>query len=250
MVSEKQKEKFSVLCAALGNRKDGGVGTLGEKTLHRTLKQFLCPPDCVREVKVGDFVADGILGGCLYEIQTGGLYPLKRKLGVYLSETDYHICIVCPVIKSKTLVWVDPESGEMSTPRRTRAGLGQWHFLAELIYLLPVFDFSRMSLLLMDLSAEDYKLLDGRGKDKKIGASRYERLPVALLNIREVTSKETFSAVFLPPDLPLIFTSSDFSRVTGLRRRSLSAALKVLLAMECIRTAGKRGNAVLYEKTD
>lgn len=248
MIHTEQKEKFAMLCAAIGDRKDGGVGTLGEKTLHRTLKQFFCPCDCVREVKVGGFVADGILDGCIYEIQTTGLYPLKKKLGVYQSETDYHIRIVCPVIKTKTLVWVNPENGEMSVPRRTRAGLGKWHFLAEMLYLLPVFDFSRMSLVLVDLVVEDYKLLDGYGKDKKIRASRYERLPVALLDIYELKDKTAFAEMFLPTDLPDAFSSADFSRLTGLRRRSLSAALKVLLAMDAIRAVGKRGNAFLYEK--
>lgn len=248
MLSAEEKGRFEKICEeTLAADRTRGIGTLGEKTLHRVLKRFFCDPECVHEVKLGDFVADAVLGGVIYEIQTGGLFPLKKKLLYYKENTEYNVCIVCPVVKKKSLVWVDPESGEMSAPRRTNAGLGKWKYLAEMIYLLPVFGFSRTSLLLAELVVEDYKLLNGYGKDKKIRASRYERLPRELLALHEIKSREDFAAHFLP-DLPSPFSSAEFSRKTGLRRRSLSAAIKVLLTMDIIRVAGKEKNKILYEK--
>lgn len=248
MLSAEEKGRFEKICEeTLAADRTRGIGTLGEKTLHRVLKRFFCDAECVHEVKLGDFVADAVLGGVIYEIQTGGFFPLKKKLQYYKENTDYSVRIVCPVVKKKSLVWVDPESGEMSAPRRTNVGLGKWRVLAEMIYLLPIFDFSRTSLLLAELVVEDYKLLDGYGKDKKIRASRYERLPRELLALHEIKNRKDFAAHFLP-ELPEVFGSAEFSKKTGLRRRSLSAALKVLLTMDIVRIAGKERNKILYEK--
>lgn len=248
MLATAEKERFEKICEdTLAVNRTQGIGTLGEKTLHRVLKRFFCDAECVHEVKIGSFIADAVKGGVIYEIQTGGFFPLKKKLLYYMENTDYAVRVVCPIVRKKSLIWVDPESGEMSEPRRTNAGLGKWKYLAEMIYLLPVFDLSRISLVLAELVVEDYKLLDGYGKDKKIRASRYERLPRELLGLYEMTSREDFAAHFLP-ELPTAFSSAEFSRKTGLRRRSLSAAIKVLLAMGIIRVVGKDKNKILYEK--
>ncbi len=248
MLSEKEKNDFAVICDDAGRRREAGIGTLGEKTLHRVLKRFFCPPECVHEVKLCGHVADAILGGTVYEIQTGGLHPLKKKLLSYKENTDHHIRIVLPVLKKKRIVWIDPDSGEMRAPRGTGVGLGKWRVLAEMVYLLPVFDFSRMSLTLAYIAADDYKLLDGYGEDKKKRATRYERIPTALLDICHIDSKEAFVRHFMPADLPAVFTSADFARATRLRRRGLWAGLRVLLELGAIRAVGKEGNAILYEK--
>ncbi len=248
MLTQREKTNFNVLCAAACERSSCGIGTLGEKTLHRTLKAFFCPSECVHEVKLYGHIADAVYGGTIYEIQTGGLFPLKKKLLSYKENTEYDIEIVVPVVKKKSLVWIDPESGEMAAPRGTNAGLGKWHILAEMVYLLSVFDFSRMSLTVAELTVCDYKLLDGYGENKKKKATRYERLPTELLDIRNIKTRKDFAEYFLPEDLPNPFSSADFSRKTHLRRRSLSAALKVLLDMNMIRICGKEKNKILYEK--
>ncbi len=247
MLTAEEKVKFSILCEEV-HASRAGIGTLGEKTLHRVLKAFFCPSECVHEVKLCGHVADAVYGGTVYEIQTSGLFPLKRKLLSYKENTDYQIQVVVPVVGKKRLIWVDPESGEMREPRKTGAGLGKWRVLAEMIYLLPVFDFSRMTLTLAELTVDDYKLLDGYGEDKKKKATRYERLPTELLDIRTISTREMFVEYFSLADLPSPFSSADFSKKTRLRRRSLWAALRVLLEMNVIRIVGKKGNAVLYEK--
>ncbi len=246
MLTLEEKGIFTKLCEEVG-KNHVGIGTLGEKTLHRVLKTFFCPSECVHEIKLCGHIADAVYGGTIYEIQTGGLFPLKKKLLSY-KETDYQIQVVVPVVKKKRLIWIDPESGEMTKARGTKAGLGKWRVLAEMIYLLPVFDFSGMSLTVAELAVDDYKLLDGYGEDKKKKATRYERLPTELLHIQTIKTQKDFAEYFFPDDLPSRFSSSDFSQKTNLRRRSLWAALKVLLEMKVIRTVGKKGNAVLYEK--
>ena len=229
-------------------RADFGIGTYSEKTIHRVLKHFFCPDPDFHEVGLGTFVADAVADNTIYEIQSAGLFPLKKKLAYYLEHTDKQIKIVCPVLTAKRVIWVDPEDGSMSAPRKSPVGHGKMRVLPELIYLLEYLNFERVSLLIVGLSADDYKLLDGKGADKKRGASRIERLPRELTYIETLASKEDVAAFFLPEKLPTDFTAADFSRLTNLRRRTLSAALKVLAHLKIIEIVGKQKKAVCYRK--
>ena len=250
MVSTEEKQKFEKICLETKNteRESFGIGTYSEKTLHRVLKAFLCPDTDFHEVGIGPFVADVLVGNTIYEIQSAGLFPLKKKLAYYLEHTDKRVQIVCPILTAKRLVWVDPASGELSTPRKAPVGHGKMRILPELIYLLELLDFTRVSFLVVGLTVDDYKRLDGKGIDKKHGASRLERLPRELVYLQTLSSKEDIASFFLPAELPEQFTAAEFSRLTNLRRRTLSAALKVLLRLGVIEIVGKQKNAFCYQR--
>lgn len=57
-----------------------GIGTLGEKTLHRVLKAYFQPDPSKCEVRVGPYVADALTGSGIVEIQTRSFYKLRPKL--------------------------------------------------------------------------------------------------------------------------------------------------------------------------
>lgn len=250
MASTEEKQKFEKICSEIQNttRADFGIGTYSEKTIHRVLKTFFCPDTDFHEVGIGSFVADALVGNTLYEIQSAGLFPLKKKLAYYLEHTDKQIKVVCPILTAKRVIWVNPESGEMSAPRKSPVGHGKMRVLPELIYLLDHLNFERVSFLIVGLVADDYKSLDGKGDDKKRGASRIERLPRELTYIETLSSKEDIASFFLPEKLPQEFTAAEFSRLTNLRRRTLSAALKVLLHLQIIEIIGKQKNAFCYRR--
>ena len=250
MVSTEEKLKFEKICLDIVGQEHAlfGIGTYSEKTLHRVLKCYFCPDTDRHEVGIGSFVADAVCDGIIYEIQSAGLFPLKKKLAYYLEHTDKPIHIVCPVLTSKRVIWVDAESGELTPPRKSPVGHGKMRVLPELIYLLELLDFERISFLIVGLSVDDYKRLDGKGPDKKRGASRIERIPRELTMLEYIRSKEDIAAFFLPPTLQKEFGSAEFSRLTGFRRRTLSAALKVLQRLDIIRIVGKNKNAIRYER--
>lgn len=250
MVSAEEKLKFEKICLDVSDSERAlfGIGTYSEKTLHRILKSYLCPDTDLHEVGIGHFIADAVYDGRICEIQSAGLFPLKKKLAYYLEHTDKNIQIVCPVLTAKRVIWVDKESGALSAPRKSPVGHGKMRVLPELIYLLELLDFKRVSFLIVGLNADDYKLLDGKGADKKRGASRLERIPRELTMLEYLRSKEDIAAFFLPSALPEEFGSAEFSRLTGLRRRTLSAALKVLQRLDIIRVVGKNKNAIRYQR--
>ena len=103
-----------------------------------------------------------------------------------------------------------------------------YRVLREMLWLRELLDFSRVTIRFVFLSVDEYKRLDGYGADKKRKASRIERIPGELLDMVDLTSAADVAAVFLPDGLPSPFTSADFSRLTGARRRALSADLSVL----------------------
>ncbi len=251
MVSTEEKQIFEKICLDILSLEPSplGIGTYQEKTLHRILKSYLCPNTACHEVSIGHFIADAVLDGTIYEIQSAGLFPLKKKLAYYLENTDKKIQIVCPVLTAKRVIWVDKENGTLSEPRKSPVGHGKMRVLPELIYLLDLLDFERVSFLIVGLNADDYKLLDGKGSDKKRGASRIERIPRELIYLEHLTSIEDIASFFLPQDLPGEFGSAEFSRLTGLRRRTLSAALKVLQKLDIIDIVGKKRNSIRYRRT-
>lgn len=249
MVTDAQKARFAAVTEAVlsGERADMGIGTYGEKCMHLVLKHFFCEDADCHEVGMGDFFADAVVDGTVYEIQTGGFYPLKKKLTYYLTRDDKRVVIVAPVVTHKRLFWIDPETGAAEgKPRRVTVSHARYRVLREMLWLRELLDFSRVTLRLVFLSVDEYKRLDGYGADKKRKASRIERIPGELLDMVDMASAADVSAVFLPTELPTIFTSADFSRLTGARKRALSADLSVLEHFGIIRREGKRGNAILY----
>ena len=98
---------------------DGGadIGTLREKLLHATLKNYFSGEDDLPEQKVGRYVVDLLGPNGATEIQTGSLLPLKRKIGALLESMP--VTVVCPVMREKMLYWIDPESAEVSPGRKS-----------------------------------------------------------------------------------------------------------------------------------
>ena len=78
-----------------------GIGTLGEKTLHHTLKNYFEPNKEKQEVRIKTYYADIYNEKGIIEIQTQQFYRLRGKLKVFLKE--YPVTLVYPVPGKKWL---------------------------------------------------------------------------------------------------------------------------------------------------
>ena len=250
MIDQNEKNKFDEVCRRIleTGRSDMGIGSLGEKYMHLILKNFICSDTDCHEVGQGSYFADVLVEDTVYEIQTGGYYPLKKKLSYYLSETDKRIVIVTPIIRRKRLIWVDPETGAASEGKYTTVFMAWTRILREMYWLSGLLDFDRVSFWFPVVSVDEYRKLDGRGADKKIKATKIEKIPRELLDIEEVTSREDVARLFVPKALPERFYAKDFLALTGARRLSLSSCLNALLAMGVIEKAEKEGSATVYRR--
>ena len=235
-----------------------GIGTLREKRLHLALKTFLCEDTACHERPVADLlsgdgapgrrmVADVLADGHIYEIQTGGFYPLRDKVGWYLTHTACRVTVVHPIPAVRYLSWIEPESGQVIS--RTRSPKrGRVRDVAKELYWLSDFvGDPRFSIRLLLIGLEEYRMQDGWGKDKKRGSSRYERFPTCLYGCVELATPADYALYFLPASLgDGVFTAADYARASGIRGRTTYAVIHLLEKLGLIVEDGRVGRSQGY----
>ena len=227
--------------SGIGTKRSGGIGTLGEKTLHAALKRYFGPEERFREVAVGRYVADIMGPEGIVEIQTAGFGRLREKLGFFLEH--YPVTIVYPVAGLKWLVSVSGE-GQLSKRRKSPKAGGPWELLTELYSIRERLGAPGLSLCVPVLEVEEYRLKDGRGRR---GYTRFERMPVRLMDEVWVRGPGDYH-LLMPPGLPGEFTAKEFracGRFSDMQGSLALAAARELGAVELI---GKRGRAYLYRQ--
>ncbi len=229
---------------------EGGIGTLAEKRLHAILKKYICEDSTYHEVGVEGrrFVSDVRVGNEIYEIQTGSFYPMRQKIEYYLSHTDCNVTVVHPIYQRHWVLWVDPKTSIISppsrAPRRGRAEI----LLSEAAGLMPSFPNPRLRFKLLFLEVQDYRMLDGRGPDRKRHAVKYERIPTALLAEEDFCSPADFARL-LPESLSEVFPVKDFAAATHLRSLDAYSAVRALEALGLIQQTDPIGRAKAYRRT-
>lgn len=224
-----------------------GIGTLREKSLHAILKQWIDPDESHHEIRLDGCVADIYDGERVVEIQTGGFSALRPKLERLLPQVP--VTVVCPLPWHKTLVWVSPETGESSKPRRSPK-VGQfWDAAGQLVRIRGLLGHPNLTVALVLLDMEEVRLADGWSADGKKGSHRVERFPTAP-GLTAVLREPADYAILLPPGLPECggFTAAELGKTARLSPKQTSALINILKNMGAIIQIGKHGRAVVYEK--
>ena len=219
---------------------DQGVGTLREKTLHAVLKRMIEPDINCHEVKLGRYTADIYNRQGVFEVQTGNIHKLKPKLTALLPY--YHVEVVVPVIETKWIQTMDPETGELTGRRKSPKGERPADLLARLVYLKSFLKDPNFSLLIVRLEGEELRKSTGK---KRHPVERLEFAPTRFLGTVSLRGREDYAAM-LPDNLPESFTAEELGKRMGLHKRDWSAAANVLCYMDAIRRTGRRKNAFLY----
>ncbi len=251
------------------------IGTLQEKRLHAAIKTYLCPDEACHERAVGDLlldpengkqrrmVADILVDGEIFEVQTGGFYPLRAKVAWYLAHTTCRVTVVHPIGAVRYLSWIDPSDGSILS-RRKVSKRGRVRDVARELYWLSEFiGDPRFSVRLLLIELEEYRMADGWSRDGKRGSSRYERFPTALLGDVTLATPEDYATCFLPAALtavdetgsPLPFTAADYARATGIRGKATYSMLRILAGLgligECEEKIGRsKGYVVLHRPVE
>ncbi len=212
-----------------------GIGTYKEKKLHLILKDYFVRSESDREVPFRGFVCDGKEGDLITEIMTGSLYGMSDKLKAFLP--DHRVNIVFPLITEKTVVWVDPDTGDMSRGRISPRRDGLARLLSETVYIAEHLASPNLTLTAVFIRAEEFRLLNGWGKDKKNGAEKLDRIPTEIVSVTEYHPCEDM-ALFLPAGLPERFTRNDVAKATRFSGRRLSGVMKALETTGVIFDAG------------
>ena len=241
-----RNERFleAVDTVILEKRNREGIGRLGEKIVHASLKLFYDSDRTHHEVKYEGFVADILNDSGIVEIQTGSFTPLKRKLEAFLPRSP--VTVVHPIPRQTTVIWIYPVSGEFSAPRKSPKRENVCGVFRQLVSILPYLESDNLTVALLFLDVEEYRML--HPKYGKRRSTRYERVPTALGEEILLKTPDDYAAL-LPDALPEEFTAQVFSKLAKVRGMALSAALKVLLTLGVL-SREKVGRGYLYRRND
>ncbi len=221
-----------------------GIGTLGEKSVHAVLKEYIDPRPLCHEVPVGPYVADVCNEEGFFEIQTRDFARLREKLDFLLEKAP--VTVVYPVAGRKWVIWVEAD-GSLSPRRRSPKSPTAAAILPELYKLKAMLPKPGLRFWVTVLEVEDYRLKDGDGEDRKKGATKFDRLPVSLLD--EVWLEEPRDFLKLVPEsLPEEFGAREFSKAARMSLSGARAAVNVLRALDVLHLAGKKGRVYVYRR--
>lgn len=239
------KDLFTSLCEEYGaGYYNGNIGTYNEKRLHLILKHLVSQNADNHEVKLGKCVADVFNGKEIFEIQTGSLYPLKKKLDYYLSETEYPITVIKPFIALKRIVRVDRDSGEVIRCKRSPKKAGDAELYSELNWISNYLCSERIRVLALFIEADEYRYSDEKFRYRKSGKYDSELFPRNILDIKEISGRESFE--FLLNGCSDIFTAKDFAALHKLKGRPLYAILNILCKLSLLRKDKNTSGAYQY----
>lgn len=224
-------------------RERAGIGTLQEKTVHAVLKNYYAPDENTHEVPVGNYVADIFDGESVWEIQNGNFYKMRAKLDAFLEQ--YPVTIVYPIPHHKWLIWIDEETGELSSKRKSPLTGSAYRAFPELYRIKSYLKNEKLHFIFPLIDVEEYRLLDGWSKDRKKGSHRYDRIPVGLFDEVAIEKREDYLQ-FLPEKLPDPFTSKDLAKTAKIPMKTAGITLHILTMLDLTEVVGKRGHAYLY----
>lgn len=244
-MTDAEKKRFCAVCDNIIDelRVENGVGTLQEKTIHAVLKNYYEPDMTKQEQKVEGFVADIFTGEEIIEIQTKGFFRLRRKLERFLP--NYPVTVVYPVIHRKWLRWVNEETGEVSAARKSpKTGNGHSVF-SELYGIKMLMPDANLTVQVVLLDVEEFRMLNGWSKDKKKGSTRSDGIPKELIDVITLHSKEDYRRM-IPDNLPAEFTTADYKAAVRCSKALAGVELNILAYLGVLEKVGKKGNSILY----
>lgn len=221
-----------------------GIGTLSEKTVHAILKNYYEPDEDKQEIPIENYVADIYADGQIIEIQTRNFNVMRDKLKAFLPL--YPVTIVYPIPREKWLIWIDEKSGELSTKRKSPKKGNPYMVFPELYKIKMFLREENLKIRPVLLDMEEYRLLNGWSNDKKKGSSRFDRIPMALVEEVEINCPGDYMQ-FVPYDLPEQFTTKDFAKAAHIPAALAQTTIHILHYVGVIKQIGKQGRSYLYE---
>ena len=226
---------------------DKGIGTLSEKTLHAVLKMYYEPDEDNHEVAIDGYFADIYNEHGIIEIQTRQLNKLRDKLSVFLNE--YQVRVVYPMPYEKYLSWIEPETGDITSRRKSPKRCSVYDAMFELYKIKAFLKNQNLKVTLLLIDMEEYKLLNGWSYDKKRGSTRYDRVPVGIRRIVKFDRREDYMQL-VPADLKEDFTVKDFAMAAGVSVEASRYTLNILNYLEIVKRTGRVKNGYVYNVTE
>ncbi len=221
------------------------IGTLRERPLHASLKEWCAEPGDQLEVKVDRYVIDLVRGDLLIEIQTRGFASMKKKLH-RLLEQERRVLVVYPIPTTKRIVRLD-EDGEILGKRKSPKRGSLLDVFAELVSFPHLIAHPGFSLRLVLIEEDEYRKREENKAWRRHGWVVQERRLVEVVETWDVASPADLVALL--PALPDTFTTADLASAAECPRRLAQQATYCLRNMGAAEIVGNEGRAHLYKLT-
>jgi hypothetical protein len=222
------------------------IGTLREKPLHASLKEWYRKPGDLVETAVDGCVIDLVRDGLLIEVQTRGFSSMKKKVGALLDR-GHSLRIVHPIAVDKWIVRVDSD-GTIVSRRRSPIHGSEVDIVAELVSFPERLADQRLEIEVVLINAEEYRVHTPGRSWRRDGWSVVER---RLLEVVEtLLLREPADLVrLLPSTLPEPFVTRELADELGRPLRTAQQMAYCLRHAGVIEMVGRQGDAVLYQQT-
>lgn len=234
-------EEARRLCLSALPQRDGGIGTLGERTLHRMLKLTWEPSAAYHEIPVTGGVADIFRDGEVIEIQTRAMERLLPKLTALLPL--YPVTVVLPLPHEKRLHRVNTESGEIGKGRKSPKKGRVYDAFWELYKLRRVISHPHLRIQILLLDVEEYRT-EAVGRRRR--GERLERIPTRPIALFTLEDAASYAETFLPEGLADPFTVKEYAKAVSLPTRYAALGISLLCERGVLERVGKEGRAYLY----
>jgi hypothetical protein len=221
------------------------IGTLREKPLHASLKQWCAEPGDRFEVPVDRYVIDVVRDDLLIEVQTGGFSSMRKKLR-RLLDLNHRVQVVHPIPVTKTIVRLNDDGeviGRRKSPKRGTA----LDVFAELVYITELLDHPGLHIRVVLTTEDEYRRHDPDRAWRRKGWVVQERRLTGVEETIDICGSQDLAAM-LPGAIPGRFTTADVTGLTGCSQRIAQQMMYCLRHTEAIEISGKQGNAIEYRK--
>lgn len=238
------EKRFADACRDVltANHVRESIGTYAEKTQHLVLKRYFEPDTSFHEIPHRGFIADIRRDDNIIEIQTSTFGAMRRKLEVFLEDSN--VTVVYPVPYIKHLSWIAAD-GTISEPRLSPKRSSAAELLPNLIFIKQYLSHPHLHFIVAMLEVEEYRNLDGWGSGGKRGSTRYDRIPTKLHELIEIRSMLDLHKV-LPFDVGETFSAQMLRRKTHLSPRGTYTAMRVLRDTGTIIPVEKESRTMIY----
>lgn len=220
------------------------IGTLNEKPLHASLKEWCRKDGDKVEVPVDGFVVDLVRDELLIEIQTRDFSSMRRKFDTLLDS--HSMRLMHPVPVEKWIVRLDADGNESSRRRSPKHGIAA-DVCAELVSFPSLLSHPNFTLVVVLVEEEEIRHPDAKKGWRRKGFAIKERRLVDVVDTVEFHSPEDLLGL-LPTGLPDPFTTADLATGLGRSRHLAQEVAYCLRVSGAVDAVGRDKTGVLYTR--
>lgn len=236
------KQRFQKALELAKEREIINIGTLNEKCIHATLKNYFSDTEYDQEIKIGGFFADILGENGIIEIQSKCFNKLNSKLNTFLDAS--HVTVVYPFHKKTRIYYIDKSSGELIKHGNLTSHKNLTDFFIELYRIKSYLNNPNLTICIANLEVEKYRYTAQDCVRRK--GQRVEVYPSDFISAIYLEKPEDYR-MFLPKDLPEFFTKKEFQKICNFSEASI--LIEILEYMGIVSRFSKQRNEFIYRIT-